>query len=1076
MISRGTAHGADCAQCPFARNGEPNQPVFGIYPEKPKWIIIGEGPGHFEVKRGQPFVGPSGDVVNKILTKIGRPRAEVGITNATLCIPYQGADDRVRTQAARACKTRLQLELAQHPGIPILTLGAPAARTVIPQAVLDTIDPPEGKSKRAQKRDKLAEQAKAEAKAKKLERQRARKLDWFYARANAAFLKAAKDRVAHDIRRRGFKVSRHGLEMALAQDLAAIERAARTDAEQRYAAWLEQEINKVTAKAKAKRAKKTLKISDIASTLFEVDVDHTGVRCVIPAIHPAALLHGGGKSLQGAHTPDLAFINLTYDAAKIDALAHGKDVRLAFPIETETTDADRASLLVWRLYQRALVEGAFALDLETYVEDQDRHHALQAYVAKIRALGLATETMAVSVIWDVLHPWARQLLRLLLAHPQVTKVYHNGLYDRTVLLAQGFQLEGPWDDTLLLHHAAFPGCAHGLQLVTAQFYATAPWKSEFRNAEETPESLVLYNAKDTYATIKIWGPLKRLVDKFNVRAVYEQVDRPKSEIFTKMHLNGIPVDRRVNQELLEQFTAGVVESRREVEAIANDPKIRDQILHFLAWEQAKGKERKDDPKGPGALEARYQRRFEELQADVAAGQWHWKVSAGKHIAALLLALGVQLSATTTSGQTSTKKEVLESLTHIPAVRAILRYREDDKLLSTFVWPTFDRYNGQGEILCYGYADARDRVHAIWSIHKITGRVASSEMTFGNVPKAKLKKQADGSFKVIRPNLRRVVVAPRRRAFVEFDFSQLEARIIAHLSRDPFLIDVFASGKDIHTECARVVFPHFDLLGDGSGKLTKVQKQLRDNVKPLEYGAFYGGSPETLWKNLLKEGYQLKLEDVVKAVTTLMQRMPGVVAWQRRCVQTASQPPFEIREQKYGRRRTFPLGQVDQNEAINFGVQSFAASLMDTGMIAMHARLAKYQEAFEILQIHDAAVYECWEEDALAIQQDVIECYTQSEGGIPFPIESSITYCWAGQALADVEQRCGDLRDDLVGGLIGPRLFERRLATIRAATTELEADKESADGTITVGARTKARTTIAAMVESVASYLTPATVN
>lgn len=1065
-MQRGTAHGAECERCPFSRNGEPNQPVFGVYPEKPKWIVIGEGPGHFEVKRGEPFVGPSGELVNKLLTKIGRPRSEIGITNATLCIPYQGADDRVRTQAANACKTRLQLELAQHPGIPLLTLGAPAARTVIPQEALNAVDPPEGRSKRAQKRDKLAEQERQAAKQKKRERQRKRKLEWFHARVLAHYVKGAKDRAAHEIRRRGYKVSRHGLAMTLEGDLPAIQRAAKDEADQQYATWLEGEILKEATKARARRAKKALRISDIASTLFEVDVDHTGVRDVIPAIHPAALLRGGGKSLQGAHTPDLAFINLTYDAMKVDALARGKDIKLRFPIETETTDADRASWLVWRIYQQAIAEGAVAIDLETYVKDQDRHHALQAYVAQIRALGLATETLAVSVMWDVLHEWARQLLRLLLAHQQVTKVYHNGLYDRTVFLARGYQLEGPWDDTLLLHHAAFPGCAHGLQLVTAQFFATTPWKSEFRNAEETPESLTLYNAKDTYATIKIWKPLKKLVVKYGVQDVYEKVDRPKSEIFTKMHLNGIPLDRSVNQELLEQFTAGVVDSRREVEAIANDPKIREQILHYLAWEQAKGKERKDDPQGPTNLEARYEKRFAELRADVAAGEWHWKVSAGKHIAALLLALGVQLSATTASGQTSTKKEVLESLTHIPAVRAILRYREDDKLLSTFVWPAFDRRNARDEIICYGYADEDDRVHSLWSIHKITGRVASSEMTFGNVPKAKIKKQADGTFKVIRPNLRRVVVAPRRRVFVEFDFSQLEARIIAYLSQDPFLLDVFANGKDIHTECARVVFPQFDLLGDGSGKLTKIQKQLRDNVKPLEYGAFYGGSPETLWKNLLKEGYQLALEDVVKAVTTLMQRMPGVVTWQRRCVYTASQPPYEIREQKYGRRRTFPLGQVDQNEAINFGVQSFAASLMDTGMIVMHACLSKYKEAFEILQIHDAAVYECWEEDAIELQQDVIRSYTQSEGGIPFPIESSITYCWAGQALRDIERRCADLRDDVVGGLIGPRLFEKRFATITAATLELEGDTKLPDGSLVPGPKSKAKLLLADLAKCV----------
>jgi uracil-DNA glycosylase family 4 len=1035
-MRRGTTHGADCANCPFSRNGEPNRPVVGIYPdEDPAWIIVGEGPGHFEVIRGEPFVGPSGEVVNKILAKIGRRRAEVGITNATLCIPFQGADERVRQQAQAACKTRLQLELAKHPGKPILTLGGVAAKGIIPKEALDAIEPPEGKAKRSQKRDKLALQEKEAKKAAKLEKQKEKRRALFVKMALRKLLKEAKDRARRVLERRGHKVTGHGLKMVLEEVMPELERGAEVEGQKHFETWLAEKQAKAEAK-KANKKKKPAKISDIASTLFKVDVDHTGPRCVIPAIHPAALLRGGGKSLAGTHTPDLAFVNLVYDAGKVDALARGKDIELRFPCDTEFTDRERASQLIWQVVQEAYEEGAVACDLETYVDDQERNHALQAYVAQIRAIGFSTSKRAVSVLWDLLDPWAVQLIRQLLGSDRVTKIFHNGLYDRTVFAARGFWLGGPWDDTLLMHHAAFPGGAHGLQIVTAQFFACQPWKSEFRNAEETPESLTLYNAKDTFATFKIWQTLKLHVERTGTMKVYES-DRAKSEIFSKMHLNGIPIGREENEELLHIFAQGVSESRRAVEDVANDPKIREQIWHYLAYEQAKQKRKGDSDD----VEERYNTRLQEIKDDYAKGDWHWKISGGKHIAALLRALGVELSSTTDSGQTSTKKEILESLAHIPVVRDILTFRENDKLLSTFIWQIFDRHKDE-VILVYGYADENDRVHSIWSIHKITGRVASTEPVFSNVPKAKLKKQPDGSFKIIRPNLRRQVVAPRGRVFVEFDFSQLEARIIAILSEDPWLVDVFASGKDIHTECARVIFPNFDSLGDGSGKLTKIQKQLRDNTKPLEYGAFYGGSPETLWKNLLKEGFKVTLADVTSAVQKLMQRMPGVVAWQRNCVLTASRPPFEIREKLLGRRRTFPLGQVDQNEAINFGVQSFAASLMDTGMIAMHKRLDDYKEAFEILQIHDAAVYECWEEDALAIRKDVHECYEQRVGEIVFPIESGVSHTWAGQPLQELERRVAWYREDLQAGLEPVSIMNRRYQTIKATTAEMQKDDKA----------------------------------
>lgn len=1041
---RGTSHGADCANCPFSRDGQPNRPVYGIYPEKPAFIIVGEGPGRYEVVRGEPFVGPSGEVVNKILARIRRPREEVGITNATLCLPIEGSDDKLKQRAADACKLRMQLELAQRPKVPILTLGGVAARSVIPKEDLAAIDPPEGRVKRSQKRNKAAEEAKEERKRQKKAAQVERKRLWFLQRAEKQLLKQARDQAAHDIRRRGFKVTRHGLEMAMETEMRRLHAVAAARGEEDFAAWqTARELKEL--ERKSRKIKRPVKISDIASTLFTVDVDHSGPRHVIPAIHPAALLRGGGRSLAGTHTPDLAYINLTYDAAKINSLAKGEDVELRFPIETawagervedqtlqQRVEAHleesrrQASQLVWRKYLDILETGSFALDLETYVEDSEKYHALQCYVAKIRAIGLATSTGAISVLWDLLYDWAKRLIAHLLASKTVRKIYHNGLYDRTVLMANGYQLDGPWDDTLLMHHSAFPGCSHNLQMVTAQFFACKPWKSEFRNALETPESLTVYNAKDTYATYRIWQVLGPLVIRTKTERCYA-IDIAKSEIFAKMHLNGIPMDPTENQALLEQFSAGVAESRRTVEEAVHDPAIWDQVLHFLAWQQTKGKKRKLDPED---IEERYNLRLQQIRDGIASGKWHWKISAGKHIAALLEALGVKLTAVTKSGQTSTQKDILNDLVHIPIVRDILRYREDDKLLMTFVFPAFDRVSKDGSVY-YGYADANQRIHSIWSIHKITGRVASTEMPFGNVPKAKLKKMADGTYKVVRPNLRRQVIAPKRRAFVEFDFSQLEARIIAYLSKDPFLCDIFANGKDIHTECARVVFSEFDSLGDGSGKLTKAQKQLRDNTKPLEYGAFYGGSPETLWKNLVKEGYKLTLADVTKAVDILMRKMPGVVRWQRAAIQTANTFPYEIREQKYGRRRTFPMGQADQNEAINFGVQAFAASLMDTGMIAMHKRLAKYRDAFEILQIHDAAVYECNEEDAVAILKDVEECYTQSEGGIPFPIEATICYSWAGTTTEALEARCQQIHQDR---FIYPEdeLAKRRQATAAAA--------------------------------------------
>jgi DNA polymerase I-like protein with 3'-5' exonuclease and polymerase domains len=562
------------------------------------------------------------------------------------------------------------------------------------------------------------------------------------------------------------------------------------------------------------------------------------------------------------------------------------------------------------------------------------------------------------------------------------------IYDVTVLAANGFSIEGPRACTLLAHHAAFPGCAHRLQVVTSQFFATPPWKADFRNNEETPERLTIYNGIDTAAARALSPKLELIVKQTKTEKIYA-LDLKMAEIASKMHLVGMLVSREVNSDLLATFSKNVAEARREVESVAADPKIRENLWHYLALAQAQ-KRRKTDELD---LEARYQQRLEEIKIKASIGKAKWKINAPKHVAALIQALGTPLVQVTETGQVSTKKDILEALAaKAPVVRDILAFRENDKLLSTFIWQVFDRFDNLGELIQYGYADTNDRIHPIWVVHKITGRWASSEPVVSNVPKEKWKKMPDGTKVMVRPNLRRQIVAPPGRVLIGFDFGQLEYRVIALISGDDFLCRVFAEGKDIHRECARVVFSGFDQLDP------TLQKKARDEGKNFSYGALYGGSPETLHETLLKQGYNYELADVAKSHALLLARMPGVVAWQRNCVQTASRPPYEIREFLYGRRRTFPMGQVEATESMNFGVQAAGASIMNTGMERMDQALDAYKEAFAIVQVHDAAVFECWEDDAPKLAEDVKRCFTQEyerDGRvIPFPIDCKVAQTWA----------------------------------------------------------------------------------
>jgi uracil-DNA glycosylase family 4 len=1017
-IVRGTAEGAECEGCPFSFEGGPRQPVYSEGPEQPKWIIIGEGPGFNEVRMQRPFIGATGEVVMKLLARVGRRRDEVMLNNATLCQPTQGSSDDDRHTAAKHCKTRLQLELAQLPGVPVLALGAVAARSIIPQTAFDAIDPPDVPESK-QKRQKRRQRSENEEK-----RKRDKKLEAIEAKLLKELIAYVKNGKKAELRGRADK---RLTERLATEAVAAVQPRLVAKAKEEAVKELQR---REIEKAKKPKKKKPIKITDIVGTCFDVDVDGTGIRPVIPAIHPAALLRGGGKSIAGSHTPDLAYINLIYDFGKVDALAHGKDVRLSIDVRHEAKDPERATWLFVEAIQAAFDTGEAALDLETFVDDPDRHHALMAWIARNRAIGLASrrdgKIYAVSVLVDLVAGWAWSYFQAMLVSERVIKTYHNGLYDRTVLLGNGYEIDGPWHDTLLAHHSAFPGCAHSLQTVTSQGFATQPWKSEFRNAEEDDEKLLIYNAKDTGATLAN-RPWIELIIKRNKNEQTYEIDRKMSECASRMHLRGMPVDRDINTELLTTFSQNVKESRDAVESIARDPAIREEIWTKLAFEQAKTK-RKADLED---FEWRYNARLQKIKDDDAKGKWRWKISGSKHVAALIQALGVELKQVTASGQISTKKDVLEGLVDVPMVRDLLIYRENDKLLSTFVWQIFDR-EVNGEIIQTGFADGNDRIHPIWNVHKISGRWASYEPVVSNVPKAKWKKQPDGTMKMIRPNLRRQIKARPGRKLVGFDFAQLEARNLALISGDEFLMRVFAEGLDIHTECARIVFSGaggttpFDRLDQVVGirvegvevitacdyckrtdfhhekcKLAKMKKQLRDLTKQVEYGAFYGGSPETLWKVLLKEGFNIKLSDVTAAVGALMRKMSGIVRWQRETVAKAALPPHTIRDFILGRRRVFPMGQVDPNEALNFESQATAAAIMDTGMYRMEQRIADrgYKECFAIVQVHDAAAYECWEDDAADVAADITDCYTQeySRDGrtIPYPVDVKIADSWDG---------------------------------------------------------------------------------
>lgn len=912
MIRRGSTEGADCASCPFAKNGAPRAPVVSEIPleDDPAWIVVGEGPGSVETSTGKPFMGETGRLVNRAIKTVKRDRRTLAIMNATACQPTPGSDDKARHKAALCCAPRLRRELAELPPAPILALGAVAARVLLPT------------------------------------------------------------------RLKG--------------------------------------------------------ITQITGTWHRVDVDGSGrERDVIPTIHPAAILRAGG-AVKGAHTSEMGFWSFLFDVAKAEALATGKARRLPVEvIRTEVLDPARASKLIGEIYVRALREGAFSLDLETFVDDPDRHDARQTFAARIDTLGLATLDYAISVRYELLDRGARNLLATLLRNERVAVITQNGiLYDRPVLMNDyhRYACHENWHDTMIMHHGAFPGMPKNLQAIVTQFFLVSPWKSEYRENkkvadEDSPEERAAYNARDVLGTRLIKPALEVWIRRKAVDRVYEQ-DRAVAFVAAQMGRRGKPIDREVNREL-DHVMSTVVEEE-EVKLHEAIETRREEFWDKLAILQA-GTRRKGDATD---FRERVAARMAELVK--AAGSkkgWRFNPHANLQVAALLQLGGANLAKRTKKGQIATGAEVLEKFSSLPLVSDLARWGENEKILGTFIRPMFDReVEGKPS---YGWAQWREdhfRIYPSWSTTKITARWGAAMPLAQNWTKGdkflcptcrktvaivgfdaywhppNAAKPCPNTGRVMGrseilmtgskiPNVRFQIRARPGWKLVGFDYGQQEARALGYLSDDPWLCSVFEAGKDIHAEFGGVVWKDYWQIEP------EVRSKRRDNIKNAEFAAFYKGSEDAVLKTLQVNFPETTIAQVRLMLSLMTEKLGRLHQWQAEML-AATNHSHEIRDPMIGRLRCFPLGMHAPTEIANWPIQHFGAWLMAQGLLRMRPKIERYRDdAFWIGQYHDAAMFEVREDLAERVAADSkssfeIDLTTKSGRQVPFPVDVKIDDTWA----------------------------------------------------------------------------------
>jgi|APMI01.1.fsa_nt_gi DNA polymerase I len=340
------------------------------------------------------------------------------------------------------------------------------------------------------------------------------------------------------------------------------------------------------------------------------------------------------------------------------------------------------------------------------------------------------------------------------------------------------------------------------------------------------------------------------------------------------------------------------------------------------------------------------RRLYELEneAHVLAGQ-PFNLGSPKQLGEILFTkLGLPVVKKTATGQPSTDEDVLSQLADdYPLPKLLLEHRSLAKLKNTYTDKLPQMVNPK-----------TGRVHTSYSqAVAVTGRLASTEPNLQNIP-------------IRTPEGRRIraaFIAPPGHVIISADYSQIELRIMAHLSGDKGLLDAFAKGEDVHRATAGEIFGVTPL---------EVTTEQRRYAKVINFGLIYGMSAHGLAKNL-------SIDRVAAAnyIERYFVRYPGVAAYMERTRLEAKTKGYvetvfgrrlhlpDIRAQQVGRR------QGAERAAINAPMQGTAADLIKKAMIATSRWLKEAGvKSRLLLQVHDELVLEVPDDEVALIREQL----------------------------------------------------------------------------------------------------------
>jgi len=515
-----------------------------------------------------------------------------------------------------------------------------------------------------------------------------------------------------------------------------------------------------------------------------------------------------------------------------------------------------------------------------------------------------------------------QIIRPLLENPGILKTGQNIKFDIQVLANYGIEVSGPFFDTMIAHYLLEPDMRHNMNLLSETYLLYTPVHIESLIGERG-------KAQKNMRSVPVEQLKEYAVEDADVTFQLKNIFEPKLEAEGVSALAS-EIEMPLIRVLAEMERNGVILDREELNAITGN--LRDDIITL------------------------------EKEIYSLAGT-EFNISSPKQLGDILF-LNLRLddnARVTRTKQFNTGEEILQRLKHKhPVIEKVLEYRGLKKLLSTYV-----------EALPQLIDKKTGRIHTSFNqAVAATGRLSSNNPNLQNIPIREERGR----------EIRKAFIPAKGHVFFSADYSQIELRLMAHLSRDKSMISDFLSGNDIHAATASKIF---------GVDLKDVTREMRAKAKTANFGIIYGISSFGLSERLT-----IGRKEAKELIDGYFSSYPGVKSYMDESIRKARAKGYVTT--MFGRRRYLRdinsrnqvvRGNAERN-AINAPIQGSAADIIKIAMVRIHDRIrsGKFRSKM-ILQVHDELIFEVYNPELEEIKNMVLhEMSTAAELEVPLKVD------------------------------------------------------------------------------------------